>query len=133
MKKRKRKNNYCYIFLTLLLQLSTACVDKQSIRIDDFDQLTWKEDFQGCLEKRKEIAAQIVTIKHKFIGHDEVEIRNVLGKPNMVELAERNKKYYYYYVTRGKQCTEDTTLLQGKRLRVRFNALNQVDEVILEK
>lgn len=130
---KKIKNEFCYLIPMLLIWLSTACLEKQAIRAEDFDQPTWKEDHQGCLAKRKHVVGQIIAIKHKFIGYNELEIRNLLGKPNQIELAERNKKYYYYYVEPGKQC-QDTIAFFGKRLQVRFNALNQVDEIIvLEK
>ncbi|MBT1705411.1 hypothetical protein [Chryseosolibacter indicus] len=77
------------------------------------------------------MAALIEQQKQKLLGSDEMEIVQLLGKPDQNELYKRNQKFYYYYITPGPACqTADT--LKSSRLSIRFTAMGLAKEIAIE-
>jgi hypothetical protein len=55
----------------------------------------------------------------------------LLGKADMNELSKRNQKFYYYYLEAGKQCKDSSKTQVAKRIQIRFDAINNVNEVVV--
>ncbi|UZR95123.1 hypothetical protein [Chondrinema litorale] len=117
-----------YIYLFLLTVLS-ACTG-QRISEEAFSSNTWRQDKKGCNGERLEIKEEFDTIKEQLIGLSETETRNFLGAPDKVQLFERNQKFYIYYLEPGAQC-EGKEGKEGKSYHIRFNSINQVNEISL--
>ncbi len=74
----------------------------------------------------------IVAQHDKLLALEELQIVELLGKPDQNELYKRNQKYFYYYLQSSKECnTGDSTLLP-KRLSIRFNAMGLAKEIRVE-
>jgi hypothetical protein len=99
-------------------------------RLEGIDLDTWKEDRKGCLRKRPAFEQNLRDQRTKLRGLSEMAVVELLGRPDMNVLSERNEKYYHYMITPSPDCKlGDTTFLQ---LIVRFNAVGISKEATVE-
>jgi hypothetical protein len=77
------------------------------------------------------MADAIRSQKDKLLALDEMEIVQLLGKPDENELYKRNQKFYYYYLTPSESCASDEGL-KSSRLVIRFNAMGLAKEITIE-
>jgi hypothetical protein len=104
---------------------------KKNIDLQGFDLETWKKDTKGCQNQRLKLLTEFEQkIKPQLKGISENSLAALLGKADMQELSRRNQKFYYYYLEAGTQC-KDSTNSQAKRLQIRFDAINNVSEVVV--
>lgn len=105
----------------LALFLSLAACSKPLPELEGINRQAWMEDKNGCNGKRALMETAVSTEMDKLKGLSEMDIVELLGKPDEHELYKRNQKFYSYYVTAGPDCTvPDET---PRRLVVRFNAM----------
>ena len=108
----------------------TSC--KEAIHVDGFDIDSWKKDTKGCANTRLALLAEFEQkIKPKLKGLSEKEVYTLLGKADINELSKRNQKFYYYYIEKGNQCLDSTTTTMARRIQIRFDAINNVSEVVI--
>jgi hypothetical protein len=115
-----------FIVLVLLLGGFYSCSEK--IEMPGFDAQKWKEDRDGCKGEREKLLSSLLKDQKKMIGHDLVEVKDFLGKPEANDLGNRGQKYFDYTVSGGKNCPIEKTG-DPEILRVRFDALDRVTEV----
>jgi hypothetical protein len=113
------------IFCSLLI----GC-GKEKESLVGFDSGVWKEDRFGCLKHRKSLSESLIIQKTTLLGRNEMEIVDVLGKPDENELSKRNQKFFYYYLEPARSCQTHDSLAQ--RLVVRFNAVGLAKEILIE-
>lgn len=104
---------------TFLLCL-TAC-SKPLPELQGIDLAVWQQDKNACNGKRLLMEAAITTEKDKLKGLSEMDVVELLGKPDVHELYRRNQKFFYYYVTPGPDCADPEE--QSRKLEIRFNAM----------
>ncbi len=56
---------------------------------------------------------------------DDDAIADLLGPPERNRQFARGKKNYIYFIYPGKQCENDTTGIEGKKLVIEFDALGK--------
>jgi outer membrane protein assembly factor BamE (lipoprotein component of BamABCDE complex) len=115
----------------LILICAAGCSTDRNSQMG-FDTDAWKEDKNGCLGKREEMLAQFDKSKDQLMGMRERELLQILGRPDKQDLHKRNQKFYIYYVQPGNQCEESNALVPGRILRMRFSALDLVNEISYE-
>ena len=96
---------------------------------EEFNSISWQNDKNGCQGNRAKIVKDFEGVKDKLIGLGENQLRKLLGSPDQVQLLERSQKFYIYYIEKGAQCGDPG--IEGKNYQIRFNSLNQVNEVSL--
>jgi len=106
-------------FLFLLL-VPIACSNPLP-KLEGVDTSAWKDDKLGCSGRRQEMEAALVKEMDKLKGLSEMQVVDLLGRPDENELYKRNQKFYFYYVTPGPDCPTAEEL--PRRLSVRFNAM----------
>lgn len=114
-----------FFLLSLLL---TAC-GKPSPELN-IDLVRWKSDPNGCAGVRIQMTTSLQSEKKKMLGLNEMEIVDLLGKPDKQELYKRNQKFYRYYLQPGPAC--DASDSTAKKLVVRFNAVGLAKEISIE-
>ncbi|WP_157638045.1 hypothetical protein [Flexithrix dorotheae] len=98
-----------------------------------FDTQTWKNDPNGCNSERLTMLDQFKGVQDKIIGLSELQVNKLLGKPDKVELYIRSQKFYVYHLKPGSQCNAETFDKAGENIQIRFNSLNEVNEIIFNK
>jgi len=112
--------------IMLLAGILYSCGEK--IDIPTFDAQKWKEDRDGCKRYREKLFSQLLKEQKNMIGHDLIEVKDFLGKPNSNDLGNRGQKYFDYTISGSKECVSESEL-DKETLRVRFDALDRVTEV----
>ncbi|HMG91736.1 MAG TPA: hypothetical protein VK589_16875 [Chryseolinea sp.] len=100
--------------------------------IEGLDGTTWKNDKNGCTGERSKMKDAVVSQKDKLLALSELDIVDLLGKPDQQELYKRNQKFYYYFIEPSKECN----LPSGEaslRLVIRFNAMGLAKEIVTEE
>lgn len=114
------------VFVLLSLVLLFSCGTPMPT-LDNIDTTRWKDDRNGCKGDRKEMVEVIRSQREKLLTLKEMQIVQLLGRPDGNELFERNQKFYTYNLTPGKNCgLTDSTATQ---LEIRFNAMGIAKEV----
>jgi hypothetical protein len=114
----------------LALSLFIFSCGKSLPEFEGIDTQSWKNDRNGCGSKRLKMREAIQKEKNKLLALDELEIIQLLGKPDRNELFKRNQKFYYYFLEPSDQCP--THGLAPEKLTIRFNAMGLAKEVIVE-
>lgn len=125
-------NKSNFIFSLLLIAFVFNSCGKSLPALDGIDLQSWKEDKNGCLNKRSSMQASIVSQQDKLLALDELQIVELLGKPDQNELYKRNQKFYYYYLQPAGDCNPADSTITPKRLLIRFNAMGLAKEVQIE-
>lgn len=116
-------------WLSLFLLVLISC-GKKLPSFDGIDLAKWKEDKNGCIGDRSQSIAILEQQKDKLKSLDQMEIVNLLGRPDRNELYKRNQKFFYYFLEAGVICGVENE--HPKRLSIRFNAVGLAKEVIVE-
>jgi hypothetical protein len=98
-------------------------------KLDDFDAAKWKNDRNGCLGERSKMESTIIIQKDKLLKLKEMQIVQLLGRPDTNELYERNQKFYTYSISPGQACGSH---LPSVSLEIRFNAMGISKEVLIK-
>lgn len=99
--------------------------------LQNFDSEKWKDDKNGCKGDRKLLQTSLNDQRTELLGFEELQLVELLGRPDQNELSKRNQKFYYYFIDPGPDCGEkvDST---ARRLTIRFTAMGISKEVLIE-
>lgn len=111
------------------LAFSAFACNKPLPTITSFSTQTWQKDPHGCNGYRARTEAELAKEADNLRGLSQMQIVNVLGKPDQNELYKRNQKFFYYWLSGSPICGEKKV---AKRLSVRFNAMGYAKEVLIE-
>jgi hypothetical protein len=115
----------------ILFAILLTCCSKPVPHLDGIDLDVWKEDRKGCMRKRSAFEPSLRDQRDKLKGLSEMDVVELLGRPDMNVLSERNEKYYHFFLTPSPDCNlGDTTFTQ---LIVRFNAVGISKEATIER
>jgi outer membrane protein assembly factor BamE (lipoprotein component of BamABCDE complex) len=129
---KKNMLRYVWFGITLIAVLESSCGKSLPV-LDGIDRQAWKDDKNACAEKRTEMIDRITAQKEKLLGLTEVELVELLGKPDRNELYKRNQKFYYYFVQPSEKCIDQLKNKHPAQLVVRFNAVGLAKEVSVDK
>jgi len=119
--------------LSVILFMFLISCGKKLPELQGFDRAEFVSDTHGCEGKRLKMITLLDTEKGKLLALDEMQIVNVLGKPDENELYKRNQKFYYYDLTPSPEfCKGTQTDTTSRRLVIRFNAMGLAKEVDIE-
>ena len=114
----------------LLVCLMCLSCRKPLPELKGIETEVWTVDKNGCSGVRANSIEALKEQKTALLGLSEMEIVQVLGKPDRNELYKRNQKFYYYYLQPAPECEQhpDSAL----RLAIRFNAMGLAKEISVE-
>lgn len=115
--------------LLLLAGMLSSCGSPLP-ELNGVDTSRWKEDKFGCSGQRQEMESALSQEVHKLKGLSEMDVVDLLGRPDENELYKRNQKFFYYYVTPGPDCANPAEL--PRRLVIRFNAMGYAQLVSIK-
>ena len=105
---------------TVILLLCVGCTNTLPT-LDGVDTERWRSDKNACLGYRQDMEGALTREKDKLKGLSEMDIVDLLGRPDKNELYKRNQKFYCYYVSPGPDC--DNAVELPSQLIIRFNAM----------
>ena len=116
--------------IVLILLFCVSC-DKPLPSLEGIDLQRWKEDRNACHNFRILMREAIDKEKNKLLALDQMQIVELLGRPDQNELYKRNQKFFYYFIQPSGLCSGDYET-NAARLIIRFNAMGLAKEVSIE-
>ena len=114
----------------IVIALLVISCGKPSPELKNIDLVRWQSDPNGCAGVRVQMIEAWQTEKKNLLGLNEMEIVDVLGKPDQQELYKRNQKFYRYFLQPGPACSSPEN--NPKKLIIRFNAVGLAKEISIE-
>lgn len=111
-----------WMFIVLI---SAIACQPSTTSFETFDSDQWIMESRNCNHYRIQVIENMKTEFEKFIGMNETELIEILGKPEETHLYTRGQKFFNYQLI----CDEAKTA--NKTLRIRFSALDYVNEVLV--
>src|SRR5688572_615270 len=91
------------ILVVFLIALCVACTTHRE-PITGIDWEAWKADRLGCPARRPTFSALISRQKDQLKAMSEMEVVELMGPPDQIELLKRNQKFYTYFISGGPGC-----------------------------
>lgn len=118
-------------FSPLVLLFCLSACTRPLPELEGVNREVWIGDKNACNGKRALMEAALDTEKEKLKGLSEMDVVELLGKPDENELYKRNQKFFSYYVTPGPDCDDHEEL--PRKLVIRFNAMGYAQLVSLSQ
>ena len=119
-------------WLSLFFLLCCFACEKPLPSLEGMDLSKWKEDRNACADVRGTMRDALDREKEKLLSLDQMQIVDLLGKPDQNELSSRNQKFFYYFLKPAPACTVASDSA-AEKLVIRFNAMGLAKEVALER
>jgi hypothetical protein len=117
-----------YLFFILSVFLITACTHQPDLT--GFDAESFKQDRGGCQGQRSKQIEWLKAHKMELRGTTSNHMEDILGKPDIQQLADRNQEYYIYFLEPGPHCNQQTS--QAKSIAFRFSAMGIATEITFQ-
>ena len=92
----------------------------------------FKNDRGGCKGDRLQQMAWLKSNKMTWKAVSSNDVEDILGKPDIQQLADRNQEYYIYYLESGEHCAKITNPSQAKTMAFRFSAIGLATEITFQ-
>jgi outer membrane protein assembly factor BamE (lipoprotein component of BamABCDE complex) len=120
---------FCVYTLVLIIALS-GCGNPLP-ELTDIDLAQWEKDKNACGTYRKDNIEKFLAQKEKLLALKEMQIVELIGRPDRNELYKRNQKFFYYYLKPAPECA-NYNAADHSRLAIRFNAMGLAKEIMVE-
>jgi hypothetical protein len=115
----------------LLLLLFTACTKQPELTGLDLE--TFKQDRGGCKGTREKQIDWLKTHKMTWKGVSSNDLEDILGKPDIQQLADRNQEYYVYFLEGGPHCEAIKNPSKARTMAFRFSAMGLTTEITFQQ
>ncbi len=119
----------CLSTATVFIVLS-GC-GKSLPTLDNLDLKEWEKDKNACGSYRSDNMETLLAQKEKLLAMKEMQIVELIGRPDRNELYKRNQKFFYYYLKPAPECSTYNAD-SSARLAIRFNAMGLAKEIMIE-
>ena len=89
----------------------------------------WKADRYGCKGLRLQDLDEFQQIKNNFLGATNQAVIKTFGRPDRVELFDKNQSFFFYFLEPSSDCEGTKTEKEPLKVLFRMNALSKVSEV----
>lgn len=119
------------VFLSLfIIFFLFSCTHKPDL--NGLNVALFKKDRGGCNGDRLKQMAWLKSNKLTWKGVSSNDMEDILGKPDIQQLADRNQEYYIYFLERGEHCAKITNPSQAKTMAFRFSAIGLATEITFQ-
>ena len=118
-------------FLSLfIIFLLASCTHKPEL--NGLNVALFKNDRGACKGNREQQIAWLKTNKMTWKGVSSNDVEDILGKPDIQQLADRNQEYYIYFLESGEHCAKITNPSRSKTMAFRFSAIGLATEITFQ-
>jgi hypothetical protein len=118
-------------FLLLALLGLFSC-EPPPDRFGRLDLKKWRSDRGGCNGVRAtllpDFRAEIQNLKGKRVD----TIGELLGRPDINEIADRNQKFYIYFLEKGPHCDKAGSKSSSRSVAIRMSAIGLATEITFQ-
>ena len=116
------------IILSALIVVSAACSSAPD-KLGNLDLKKWRSDRGGCNDVRKGLEGDFKRAEKELKGKFADTIGELLGRPDIHQLGERNTKFYVYFLEKGPQCENMQAKSNSRKVLLKFNAVGLLSEI----
>jgi hypothetical protein len=120
-----------YNWLSLVIIISLLSCGKSLPELKGIDKESWVHDKGACKNVRSKMIDGVKSQKDQLLALSEMQLVELLGRPDENELYKRNQKFYTYYLEPGPTC-DSLAGDEALKLVIRFNAMGLAKEVVVE-
>jgi hypothetical protein len=117
--------------LSLALLFITACTNQPDL--NGFDVEAFKKDRGACNGTRVNQIDWLKTHKMTWKGVSSNDLEDILGKPDIQQLADRNQEYYIYFLEKGPHCDNSKNSSTARSMAFRFSAMGLTTEITFQQ
>lgn len=117
-----------YLVILLCFFLFVNCTHQPDLT--GFDAETFKQDRGGCNGQRIKQIDWLKKNKMELRGTTSNNMEDILGKPDIQQLADRNQEYYIYFLEPGPHCNQKES--RAKSIAFRFSAMGIATEITFQ-
>ncbi len=114
------------LFLCLLAGL-TNC-EPVPDRFGRLDLKKWRSDRGGCQGVRATLVPSFKAEVQNLKGKSANTIGELLGRPDINQIADRNQKFYIYFLEKGVHCDKPGTKSNSRSVAIRMSAIGLATE-----
>jgi len=119
-------------FFCLVLLVGLVSCSPPPDQFGRLDLRKWRGDRGGCNGVRASILpdfrAEIQNLKGKRVD----VIGDLLGRPDINEIADRNQKFYIYFLEKGPQCDKPGVKSTSRSVAIRMSAIGLATEITFQ-
>jgi hypothetical protein len=116
------------ILITTLIGLMSACSNPPE-KLGNMDLNKWRSDRGGCNNTRKAMEKDLKAAEAELKGKFADTVGDILGRPDIQQLGERNTKFYVYFLEKGPQCDDMRGKSAARKVILKFNAVGLLSEI----
>ena len=117
--------------LCLVVFLFSACTNQPDLTGLDLEG--FKMDRGGCKGSRVKQIDWLKTHKMTWKGVSSNDLEDILGKPDIQQLADRNQEYYVYFLEEGPHCEAIKNPSKARTMAFRFSAMGLTTEITFQQ
>lgn len=116
--------------LLIVCGLLSSCTKEPNLT--GFDSEAFKKDRGACLGIRERELNWLKNHKANWKGVSSNHLEDLLGKPDIQQLADRNQEYYIYFLEKGPHCNKMTAPSNAQSIAFRFSAIGLATEITFQ-
>lgn len=120
------------LFLTALLVGVVVSCSPAPDTFGKLDLKKWRSDRGGCNGVRATLVSDLKAEAQHLKGKTANTIGELLGRPDVNQIADRNQKFYIYFLEKGPQCDQPGLKSNSRSVAIRMSAIGLATELTFQ-
>ncbi len=116
------------LFIVLLISGCSSAPDT----FGKLDLKKWRSDRGGCTGVRTTLVPDFKTEIQNLKGKTANTIGELLGRPDVNQIADRNQKFYIYFLEKGPHCDQSGGKSSSLSVAIRMSAIGLATEITFQ-
>jgi hypothetical protein len=120
------------VLCILLLVTTTLACSSAPDQFGKLDLKKWRGDRGGCTGIRATLLPDFKAEIQNLKGKTTNTIGELLGRPDINQIADRNQKFYIYFLEKGTHCDQNGLKSNSRSVALRMSAIGLVTEITFQ-
>lgn len=120
-----------FLFLSLTVILFSGCGSAPD-QFGKLDLKKWRSDRGGCNGVRATLVPDFKAEVQHIKGQSANTLTELLGRPDINQIADRNQKFYIYFLEKGPQCDQAGAKSNSRSVAIRMSAIGLATEITFQ-
>ena len=119
---------FSVLFIVFLISGCSPAPDQ----FGKLDLKKWRSDRGGCNGVRATLLPDFKAETQNLKGKTANTIGDLLGRPDINQIADRNQKFYIYFLEKGPQCDQAGIKSNSRSVAIRMSAIGLATEITFQ-
>ncbi len=120
-----------FLYAAIAALLVSGC-NSTPDQFGKLDLKKWRGDRGGCNGVRARLEPDFKAEIQNLKGKTANTIGELLGRPDVNEIADRNQKFYVYFLEKGPQCNYPVGKSSSRSVAIRMSAIGLATEITFQ-